>query len=286
MGYQSIWRIKMPIPGKRNFRGDMCQLVQLVVYCSLLTGFANGQVEQTQSDKPALHIEKYSTSEAIEKVKEDSPLSMQFVEQIVRAKASQAIPMLEDKFGRTEDGGEKSHIASALVRLGDKNYYYWDFLMQQANLALESDAPEFMNFDSKGKLAPGPSPAFIAWAKAHKQSPEALGEQEVYVRPEPIGFLADTGDPRAIPLLRRALLSPNFMIQSLAAEGLGEMKDIDSVPLIIEACKLAPADVAISLAKTLAYFDDPRARAAFDMYLPTRSWKELHDARAKGYKPY
>jgi hypothetical protein len=53
------------------------------------------------------------------------------------------------------------------------------------------------------------------------------------------------------------------------AQGLAVIHDKDSIPLIIEACKRVPVEVARSLAGSLKYFDDdPRALAAADMYLP------------------
>jgi hypothetical protein len=79
-----------------------------------------------------------------------------------------------------------------------------------------------------------------------------------------VGLLALTGDPRAIPVLRRGLLSPNYQIEIIAALGLADFVDKGSIPLIIiEACSKAPAEAAAAIAEALVYFgsdSEPSAR--------------------------
>jgi hypothetical protein len=75
-----------------------------------------------------------------------------------------------------------------------------------------------MLFDSNGNWIPGPSTEFVAWADKKKLRHEGLLEEHVYYAPGPTMFLAHTDDPRAIPVLRRALWSPNFMIEIFAAK--------------------------------------------------------------------
>src|SRR6266446_4610516 len=257
----------------------------LLVAGALLSGFTHGQSTQTEPDKAQGAIGKVKVSEAIEKARPDSPESIYFVEQIAQARAVQAVPMLEEKFVRTQDELDKAHIASALVRLGDNNDIYWDFQVKLVTQAVESDAPSFMSFDSHGKSVPGPSPEFVAWADAHKLSHEGLGEKQMYLAPGPVGLLALTGDPRAVPLLRRALWSTNFMIEIMGAMGLAKIQDKDSIPRIIEACRRAPAEAAAVIAESLIYFDDPEAQRAVDEYIPKDAAKIYRDARARGKKP-
>ena len=143
-----------------------------------------------------------------------------------------------------------------------------------------------MAYDSLGKSLPGPSPEFVAWATAHNLDADALGEQQVYWAAGPVRLLAITGDPRSIPLLRRALLSPNYMIEIAAAMGLAEIHDDSSVPMIIEACKKAPAEVAEAMARSLVYFDGSDAQNAVDQFIPKDDAKMLRDNRARGKKPF
>jgi hypothetical protein len=63
-----------------------------------------------------------------------------------------------------------------------------------------------------------------------------------------VEIVAETRDPRGVRLLRRALSSPHYEIQTFAAAGLVRARDNDSIPLIIDACKNASPDVASSIA--------------------------------------
>jgi len=271
-----------------RFHSDaiMWRAACLLVLSALLSCFAYGQAEQNPTDKPGGAIGRDRVSDTIDKARQDNPESIYHVERLAQAKAVEAIPMLEGKFARTQDALDKAHIASVLVRLGDTREIYWDFLMKLATDAVESDAPNFTGYDSQGKSVPGPSPQFVAWANAHNLPPAGLGEQQTYWASGPVMLLALTGDPRSSPLLRRALLSPNYTIEIAAAMGLAEIQDKGSIPSIIEACKKAPAEVAAVMARSLVYFDEPDAQNAVDQFIRKDFAKTLREARAGGKKPF
>lgn len=258
--------------------------LHLLVVGALLAVFAHGQAEQNRPAKAAGAVAKDKVSDAIDKAREDNPESIYYVEQIAEARAVQAVPMLEEKFVHTRNALDKAHVASALVRLGDRNNIYWDYLVKLATSVL--DAPDFWSYDSQGKLVPGPTPESIAWLKAHKLSYAEMGEWPEISIAGPVGLLGVTGDPRAVPLLRRGLLSPNHMVEIFAAKGLAEIGDEGSVPFMIEACKRAPPDAATAIAMSLVYFDDPRAQEAVDKYLPKEAARLEREARAQGRKPF
>jgi hypothetical protein len=255
-----------------------------MLWCALLTGVVYGQVEQRQPDKPIGVFTVAQVSDAIEKLKSghfDDPIMESFyAERLTDARAVQAIPVLKERFALVTDSTTKMHIASALVRLGDKDDTYWNFLEKQASAAV--DSPDFRFVDSRGKIVPNQlSPEFLAWAKAHDLSPDP-----VYGLPGSLILLGRTGDPRGIPLLRRALLSSNFIIQAIAAKGLAQIQDKDSIPLIIDACQRGPAEAAAGMAQSLVFFDDPRAQSAVDMYLPKDLAKAYREGRARGMGPF
>ena len=263
-------------------------IANLLCMGALLAGIAYGRAGQNQPGKTAAAVDNNKISDAIEKARQDNPESIYYVEQIAHARAVQAVPMLEEKFVRTKDPLDKAKIAQALIKLGNKDDTYWDFLVKLVTPAVESDAPDFMGHDARGKGVGGPSPEFIAWAKAHNVSlngpNETAAENSVYVLPGEVALLGLTGDRRAVPLLRRALSSPNHMIEIAAARGLAEMQDKDSIPLIIEACKRAPAEEASVIAESLVYFDHPDAQSAVDNYVPRDRAKMLREAKAQGKK--
>jgi hypothetical protein len=90
------------------------------------------------------------------------------VETIARAGAVQAVPALKVQFAHTTDLDTKMKIADGLVRLGDKDDTYWNFLLKQATLAVDSDLPDPFH-DSQGNLISNRqvSPEFKMWIQAH-----------------------------------------------------------------------------------------------------------------------
>jgi hypothetical protein len=259
-------------------RCGLSRVLHLFVWCALLAGVAHGQVEQSQPDKLAYGAGRANLSDAIDKVKHGN-FALVDIELIAEAGAVRAIPALKEQFVRSQNSLTKAKIADALVRLGDKDATYWNFLAEQAALAVESPDPRLA--DSQGKIVPEQfSPEFIAWSKAHNVSSDP-----VYGIPVLVILLAETGDPRGIPLLRRGLLSPNYFVVAAAAKGLAQIQDKASIPLMIDACKRAP-EAALAIAESLGYFDDPRAQSAVDTYLPKDIAKALREARAQGKKPF
>jgi HEAT repeat protein len=190
------------------------------------------------------------------------------IAQVAQAGVVEAIPYLKKQFSITQDQTTKEAVASALVRLGDGDPTYWDYLVQGATAAIDSDEPFPEGFDAKGKLVPRPSQEFTAWAKAHNLTIDSAVGTAMHDYPLNVMFLGTARDPRAIPLLRQALASPNYVIQEMGAEALADMQDKASIPFIIAACRNAPAELASALAKFLMEFDDPQAQSAVKEFAP------------------
>lgn len=191
------------------------------------------------------------------------------LDRLARARAVQAIPALKEQFDKTTDISTKEALASALNRLGDKEQIYWNFLEKYARLAVESDAPFPNRFDSQGKIVSRElSAEFLAWTKAHRVSTEEAIRTQMREFPSYLLFLAVTGDKRGQTLLREAMSSPNYLLQAVAAKGLAKLQDEDSVPLIIEACEKAPAEMTPMIAYALVFMDDSRAQAASERFIP------------------
>jgi HEAT repeat protein len=189
---------------------------------------------------------------------------------------AETVAILKKDFVNTQDERQKAQIASALIGLGDKEDIYWDFLLRQAISALESAASSAVKYDSQGKPIEGPSPEDV-WAKQ-----DAIHNMVLLF----VETVAETGDPRGVRILRRALSSPNSSFQQMAAAGLARARDKDSVPLIIDACKNASPDVASAIAdNALVYFDDPRAQSAVDQYLSKEAAKFAREQKAEGVGP-
>jgi HEAT repeat protein len=249
----------------------------LFLGCPLLPRPTYGQAPQSQSDQLATSIARVKSGEA----------DGWDVEVIAHAKAVQAVPALEEQFRRATDVDFRSKIANALVRLGDKDDTYWNYLLEQATLAVDSDVPDSIFSDSQGKLMMKEStPELQAWAHTHNVSPETAREYATYDLPGKVWDLAQTGDARGIPLLRRALQSRNCPMASTAAKGLAQIQDKESIPLIIAASQRAAGGCGGAIALALIYFDDPQAQSAVDTYVPKETAKASRDARANGLGPF
>lgn len=253
---------------------NMC----LVLGLTFLSAVANGQTTQNPSDPLA---------DAIARVKSgESPAALD-IRIIAKAGAAiQVIPALEGQFGRATDVLTKGIIAAGLVKLGDRDNTYWNYLEEQAELAVASDIPDAMFSESQGKwMEHAPSPELQTWADSHHLSANTAGIDSIYDFPGKLLLLGETGDPRGIPILRRALQARDYLIVAAAAKGLAQIQDKDSIQLIIAACRRAPEGYASEIAISLVYFDDPDAQSTVDKYVPKPYAQAIRELKAKGRKP-
>jgi HEAT repeat protein len=200
---------------------------------------------------------------------------------IANAGAVQAIPALEEQFKRATDIDTKVSIASGLVKLRAPDNTYWNYLLEQATLALDSNMPDPNFSPSQGKMM-DPAPELKVWADANNLSVNTAVQYARYDISGKVLQLATTGDPRGIPLLQRALQSHNYLIVVWAAKGLAQIQDKPSIPLIIAAAQRAPTGYDSVVAESLVYFDDTQAQSAVDRYVQKGKAALLREARARG----
>ncbi len=200
------------------------------------------------------------------------------------SKATEAIPALEQQFAKTTDELDKAQIAQVLVELKDEKTTYWDYLAGRATAALDEDTPDPYIHADDGKLR-GTSPVFTEWAQSKKIPLDTALEHATAVYPGYFVFLGLTEDQRAVPILRRALSAQNNLIRASASEGLAAFKDEDSIPLIIDTARKAPAAFAAAIAEPLVYFDRSDAQAAVDQYVPKEHAQRLREQVRLGGKP-
>jgi hypothetical protein len=217
-------------------------------------------------DKKNIYQE-YVAGDAIKRVQSNNlgvgPVdALSYVDRILYTGATEGISALEDYFKRATGPDIKAGVASALVRMGDNKETYWTYLVTLAKPAIESDAPTPIDATNTT------SPEFRIWAEDHNLSLQAASTLVMEELPHDLAPLAKTGDSRGVPLLRKALNSPNYFVSSLAAAGLAQANDTSSVPLIIAACKRLSPALAHLFAWPLLYFDDPVAQSTFASYNP------------------
>jgi hypothetical protein len=240
--------------------------------CQLLPRLAHGQAMQKTPTE---------LDDAITSVKSGN-FSPRDVVVIANAGAAvQAIPALEEQFKRATDVDTKVSIASGLVKLRDRDNTYWNFLLEQATLAADGDIPDPAYSQAQGKMTV-PSPELQAWADAHNVSVNIAWQHASIDIPGKVLQLATTGDPRGVPLLRRALQSHNYLTVAWAAKGLAQIQDKQSIPLIIAAAQKAPAGYNSLIAESLVYFDDTQAQSAVDQLMPKEKATMFREARTQG----
>jgi len=224
----------------------------------------------------------YLAADAIQRIRNndlgEGPVdAMAYINWIAYAKAPEAISVLEDYYSRTTDTDMKAGVASLLVRMADKKEAYWNYLVELAQKAVQSDAPEPFNLLA-GKQDDPISPDFKVWARLHN-IPLEKAFTVTFELAQDLAPLARTGDPRGVPLLRKALRSPVLLISGMAASGLAQANDVSSVPLIVDACKRLPPESAHFLADNLLFFDDPLAQSTFRFYFPNVNVREARAFR-------
>src|ERR1700722_4793768 len=144
-----------------HLRSVMSEVLHAAVWCALLVGVGYGQTLQDQVDE----VLSLKVRSVIEHLKQGvyGPATQ---EQIAEAQAGQLVPILEARFVTSQDAEVKARVARALVDLGDKGNAYWDFLVQQAKLAIERDAPS-PQCQSSANCISGHPAEYAAWARAH-----------------------------------------------------------------------------------------------------------------------
>lgn len=244
---------------------------RLFICCGVLAGGACAQINQAQSGDA---WQNRNLPAAMDRLKQGNFVRVD-IDIIAKAGAVEAIPDLEKQFQLTKDEISKEAIASALVRLGDHDVTYWDYIEKQARAAIESDPPNPQAYDSNGKPTSEVPADLVAWAKAHHVTIDDAEAAATLDLPAKVLFLGQSKDRNAIPLLRQALSSRDVMIRTAAAQGLAELQDKASIPFIVAACRRAPPDEARGIAAfSLARFDDPEAKNAAKEFMPATPAKE------------
>src|ERR1700722_3760631 len=151
-----------------HLRSVMSEVLHAAVWCALLVGVGYGQTLQDQVDE----VLSLKVRSVIEHLKQGvyGPATQ---EQIAEAQAGQLVPILEARFVTSQDAVVKARVARALVDLGDKGNAYWDFLVQQAKLAIESDAPSSQCYSSTNCTGHA---EYVVWARAHNVPEDTKAE--------------------------------------------------------------------------------------------------------------
>jgi hypothetical protein len=201
---------------------------------------------------------------------------------------------LKGAFDRQHEGVTKQRLAATLVGLGDRDPTFYNYLVNKAEQALASSAPNWVAYDSAGRSIAGQvSPEFRAWCTlSGVDIRDGIARQSR--EGDDVAILANTRDARANGLLVRALNSSNGYVVLAAAQNLALRRLDTAIPAIVAAAERWPPAAAWVIANTLALYGtadadremrrlirDPQMIAGFKkMAASQRGTYELRD-RAK-----
>lgn len=188
-----------------------------------------------------------------------------------------AEPALRARFANVKEQDLKEMAAIALVRLGVKDDSYWLYLREHAEQAIRSGSPppakpEETDEQMIQRLA-------AAWASAYNVSRNDASTAVTLDNPVSVALLFLTRDPRAIPVLRDGLRSPNPFIRIQAAQWLAQTQDRESVLLLIDALVRERPDLKPLMAQGLAHSYDRRADGMAAQYLSKDTLDHIHRRR-------
>ncbi len=172
------------------------------------------------------------------------------------------IPALHEAFERQRKPLTREFIAAALVRLGDADPRFFDYVAGAALDAEKSDIPypsssiteagDDSNLEEQEEIR--------VWAQAHNVPALDVIRRAMFDVPGAVEAVALTKDRRAVPILLQALQSSNLLVVREGALGLARMRETPAIPRIIIACQgLGPEDKPW-LARSLLYFHSKSAQ--------------------------
>lgn len=212
----------------------------------------------------------FSRGDAIEAQKhiDSGALTTSDIDIVRETRTVTAIPGLRKIFAKSDAPSLLNDtLVTSLVRLGDADFRYWQYLQKREESISSVQAPSLSRYDSDGKHA-GVNSEFLAWAKSKNMTYDEAYEKHM----QDYGFLmllGETRDQRSVPLLRRQLASRDYDFTLLAAMGLAKLHDEASVPQILAVCRSAPAELRVALAiASLGQFKSEEAQNAARQMLP------------------
>jgi HEAT repeat protein len=250
---------------------------------TLVSGQQKGLVSP---QKPAEVLKQKSLDELIAELREH-PDALHIVRRLRQIGDKRALPVMKEAFEKVQDKMVKQWIASDIVRLGEEDRLFFDYLLKSAKGAATSDMPYPLPFDKEGKPVRGQySKEFIEWCEKHKTTPEETAHKALFLHPTDITVLAVTGDRRGASVFLQGLESSNYLVAARSAQGLARIQEKSSIRSIIRVAKHAPPEAQEVIARALIFFDDSEAQAAADELIKRDELRTLlrQQAKEKGYK--
>jgi hypothetical protein len=199
------------------------------------------------------------------------PFNMTVIGDVLRSGDRALLSPLRQAFDETEGKREKQVIAETLIKLGDKDSRYFEYLAGFAKRAVESVAPAVLFV--RGIM----NPEFEPWCRDHGLNVEQEIVNQLKVYPEDLMALVSARDARAIDILRQGLASRNPMVWILAVQGLSVLQDRASIREIIATAGRFPASsIGFLLGGALAEYDSEPVRLEILAALSDPALREVY----------
>ncbi len=224
---------------------------------------------QAQSDQDALVAFLQQSAPELVSHYFDLPRTPIFViRRIIDLGDPRVVPALAEAFDRETEPLPREFLAAALVRLGDTDHLFFEYVAAAAVDAAKSDIPYPYDLaataatDKRDTIDLRGQHEIQVWAQAHNVPVLDVIWRATIEVPAAVEALALTRDRRAVPILLQALQSSNPVVVREAALGLARMHEATAiVPIKIAGQHLDPEDRKW-LAKSLLYFHSRRTQKA------------------------
>ncbi len=243
-----------------------------VCLAAAVCSVALAQPSQQRNPKDAagrqilLAFSRQSAPELVSHYFDQPHIQLFVIRRLISLGDPRAIPALRNAFETQTQPLTREFIAAALVRLGEADQKYFDYVAGRAREAVNSDLP----YSSRSVTAAaawdggdfeGPEEV-RSWAQAHNVPiVQAVWNATVEI-PGAVQALSVARDRRSVPILLEALRSPNSLVVQEAAFGLARMHETRAIDPIIAICQRLDAKNRPWTAKSLLYFSSKKAQEA------------------------
>ncbi len=192
-------------------------------------------------------------------------------------------PILENLFLELQQNHLlKGLVAATLIRFKDPSDTYYTYLSDVVRIALDSGVPESVSADDIPN-ASSPSTPLAIWARSRNLTVK-LAQTQADNLVFDVEAVVASQDTRFIPLLRRAVTSPNLLAAGFAVTGLAALKDNASIDDVVAEMKKADPSKQQYLAVQLLRFDNDRADSEATPYLEKERLDQMNQRKAERQK--
>lgn len=168
--------------------------------------------------------------------------------------------LFEGIFRTEQDSAKKGAIAQLMCLNHSDDTRYIEYLLKNAQAAVDSQAPTVYQSTSEGEVKRGQrNPQFEMWCRFNGKDIDEEVRRQLIDNPSSVMLLADIAVPATSPVFVKGLQSSNPLVAVYSAFGLSGIGDKTFIPLIIDAAIKAHINIDGQMVATLAKFKNADA---------------------------